>query len=52
MVPALFTEFFQSSEDYYQRTVMASLIRLLRFVAFGVSVLVPAVIYFFNHISP
>lgn len=43
MVPALFTEFFQSSEDYYQRTVMASLIRLLRFVAFGVSVLVPAV---------
>ena len=42
MVPALFTEFFQSSEDYYQRTVMASLIRLLRFVAFGVSVLVPA----------
>ena len=39
MVPALFTEFFQSSEDYYQRTVMASLIRLLRFVAFGVSYL-------------
>jgi len=42
MVPALFTQFFQSSEDYYQRTIMASLIRLLRFVAFGVSVLVPA----------
>lgn len=42
LVPALFVQFFQSSEDYYQRAVMASLIRLLRFVAYGISILVPA----------
>ena len=42
IVPALFVEYFQSSEDYYQRAVMASLIRMLRFVAFGISILVPA----------
>lgn len=42
IVPALFIQFFQSSEDYYQRAVMASLVRLLRFVAFGISILVPA----------
>ena len=42
IVPALFIQFFQSSEDYYQRAVMASLIRLLRFIAFGISILMPA----------
>ena len=42
IVPALFVQFFQSSEDYYQRAIMASLIRLLRFFAFGISLLAPA----------
>ncbi|MCZ8532540.1 spore germination protein [Psychrobacillus psychrodurans] len=42
LVPALFIQFFQSSEDYYQRAIMASLIRILRFGAFGISILVPA----------
>lgn len=42
IVPALFTQFFQSSEDYYQRADIASLIRLLRFFAFSIALLAPA----------
>ena len=42
IVPALFVQFFQSSEDYYQRADIASLIRLLRFFAFGIALLAPA----------
>ncbi|MFJ7976799.1 spore germination protein [Peribacillus sp. NPDC096379] len=42
LVPALFVQFFQSAEDYYVRTVIGSLIRLLRFFASGISLLAPA----------
>ncbi|MEH7273938.1 spore germination protein [Neobacillus vireti] len=42
LVPALFIQFFQSPEDYYERTVFGSLIRTLRFVAFIISLLAPA----------
>ncbi|MEK4485866.1 spore germination protein [Psychrobacillus sp. FSL H8-0484] len=42
IVPALFVQFFQSAEDYYVRTVIGSLIRLLRFVAFAIALLAPA----------
>lgn len=42
MVPALFVQFFQSTEDYYQRAVMATLIRLLRYFSFLISLLLPA----------
>jgi len=42
VVPALFIQFFQSSEDYYQRADIASLIRLLRFFSFGIALLAPA----------
>lgn len=42
IVPALFIQFFQSSEDYYQRADIASFIRLLRFGSFGISLLAPA----------
>lgn len=43
IVPALFTQFFQSTEDYYQRNEMASLLRLLRFFSFGISLLAPGI---------
>lgn len=43
LVPAVFVQFFQSSEDYYQRADFATLIRLLRFVAFVISMLTPSV---------
>lgn len=56
IIPALFVQYFQSSEDYYQRSIMASFIRSLRFVSFGISMLAPsfyiAVITFHHEIIP
>lgn len=43
LVPALFVQFFQSPEDYYERSIIGSLVRSLRFVAFGISLLAPAI---------
>lgn len=40
--PMLFIESFQTSEDYYIRTIYASLIRILRFFAFTITVFAPA----------
>ena len=40
--PMLFIESFQTSEDYYIRTIYASMVRLLRFLAFTITVLAPA----------
>lgn len=42
IIPALFVQFFQSSEDYYQRADIASLIRILRFFSFAIALLAPA----------
>lgn len=41
-VPALFVESFQVAEDYYSRSYIASLERVIRFIAYGFSVLLPA----------
>ena len=41
-VPCLFIESFQSVEDYYSRPFFASVIRMLRFIAFFISILAPA----------
>jgi len=41
-VPYLFVEAFQNSEDYYSRPFYASIVRLLRFTAYFVSVFAPA----------
>ncbi|TVY11130.1 spore germination protein [Paenibacillus cremeus] len=40
--PGLFLEFFQTSEDYYQRAAYSSLIRLLRIFAFVVALSLPS----------
>lgn len=40
--PNLFLENFQSSEDYYSRPYFASLLRMLRFLAYLISILAPA----------
>ncbi|WP_163539574.1 spore germination protein [Gracilibacillus sp. YIM 98692] len=42
LVPALFIDFFQSSEDYYQRSDISSLLRLLRFFAFFLAMITPS----------
>jgi spore germination protein KA len=43
IVPALLVHFFQSSEDYYQRADIGTLIRLLRYLAFFLALLTPSV---------
>ncbi|MFC5703092.1 spore germination protein [Cohnella faecalis] len=42
IMPATFTKFFQSSEDYYQRFDVATFLRLIRYGAFFVSMLLPS----------
>lgn len=41
-VPMVFIESFQSAEDYYSRPFFASLIRMLRFLAYLINILAPA----------
>ncbi|AJY75894.1 spore germination protein [Paenibacillus beijingensis] len=41
--PGLFTEFLQSPEDYYERTVFSSLTRMLRLIAFVISLMLPSI---------
>lgn len=41
--PAVFVDFFSTSEDYYGRTVISSLIRLLRLLAFIIALTLPSV---------
>ena len=43
IVPALFIQFFQSPEDYYQRTVYSMALRLFRFISAFVATSLPAI---------
>lgn len=43
IVPVIFTQFFQAVEDYTQRTVVASFVRLLRFFAAFMVISTPAI---------
>lgn len=42
-VPYLFIEGFHAAEDYYSRPYFASLVRLVRFIAYGLTLLAPGV---------
>lgn len=42
LVPALFVQFFQSAEDYYQRFDISTLIRILRVISFFIALLTPS----------
>ncbi|WP_040197213.1 spore germination protein [Candidatus Soleaferrea massiliensis] len=42
-VPMLFVESFQTSEDYYSRTFFSSIIRILRYVSYMITILTPGV---------
>lgn len=46
--PYVFMESFQTPEDYYIRSFYASLLRLLRFVCSGISLLLPALYVAFS----
>lgn len=41
--PAFFVDFFNTSEDYYVRTVYATLVRLLRLLAFFIALTLPSI---------
>ncbi|MFZ5989883.1 MAG: spore germination protein [Bacillota bacterium] len=43
LVPALFVQFFQTPEDYYQRFDISTMIRVLRYFCFFVALLTPAI---------
>jgi len=42
IAPALFSDFFQASEDYYHQFHISTLVRLFRYLAFILSIFVPA----------
>ncbi|WP_223881755.1 spore germination protein [Niallia endozanthoxylica] len=42
LVPAVFTDFFISSEDYYHHYSISSFLRLLRYVSFMIVLIVPS----------
>ena len=42
LVPAVFTDFFVSSEDYYHNVFMSSFVRFIRYVSFMIVLIMPA----------
>lgn len=42
-VPSLFTDFFQSVEDYYERTLLSLFVRFLRIISVFIVILMPSV---------
>jgi spore germination protein KA len=42
LLPVTFFKFFLASEDYYQRFDIASFVRIMRFIAFTISMLLPS----------
>lgn len=43
MIPTVFTQFIQASEDYYERYYLAALMRIVRIAAYILSMTLPAV---------
>lgn len=43
VVPAVFVQFFQSAEDYYERYFLSSALRILRIAAIFMSLLLPSI---------
>ncbi len=50
--PALFIDFFQSPEDYYQRTHISSLVRLMRIIAFFMALSLPSMYIALSNYHP
>lgn len=42
IVPTIFVQFIQSPDDYYERSIIATLTRFIRVVAYFISVILPA----------
>ncbi|MFC5468871.1 spore germination protein [Cohnella suwonensis] len=50
--PGLLVELLQSSEDYYQRTVISSLIRIIRLFALMIAIALPSIYIAFSTYHP
>ncbi|EKP95695.1 spore germination protein [Thermaerobacter subterraneus] len=52
VAPALFSQFYQSPEDYYQRWIISTLIRLIRVLSMALALLMPALYIAFVSFHP
>lgn len=52
IAPAVFTQFYNSPEDYYERYLISSFLRLVRLVSFGIALLLPALYIAFVSFHP
>src|SRR5690554_1230808 len=43
IIPAIFMQFFQSTEDYFQRSIFSSFLRIIRYFSFFLALLTPAI---------
>ena len=51
-IPYLFSEYFQSDEDYYQTFWMGTLGRIMRYFCFGLSIILPALFVAITTLHP
>ncbi|WP_202914648.1 spore germination protein [Paenibacillus antri] len=52
IAPAVFNQFYHSPEDYYERYLIATLIRLIRIISMGMAVLLPSLYIAFSSFHP
>ncbi|WP_019120049.1 spore germination protein [Brevibacillus massiliensis] len=52
IAPAIFTQFYQSAEDYYERFLISSMIRLIRMMSLFVALLLPSLYIAFSSFHP
>ncbi|MED4585166.1 spore germination protein [Brevibacillus choshinensis] len=52
VAPAVFSQFYQSPEDYYERFYIATLIRLIRIISISIALLLPSLYIAFSSFHP
>lgn len=52
IAPAVFSQFYQSPEDYYERFYIATLIRLIRIISISIALLLPSLYIAFSAFHP
>ncbi|WP_202076926.1 spore germination protein [Caldalkalibacillus salinus] len=52
IVPCIFSQFYQSPEDYYERFIISSLIRVIRLISMFIALLLPALYIAFSSFHP
>lgn len=52
IVPAVFTQFYQSPEDYYERFLISTLIRFIRILSMFFAILLPSIYIAFSSFHP